>query len=504
MKRALMLFLAGVLLNTLAIAQVVDLNQRGRATQELKAEGYNIAHPKLPLYSKVMVENTQTGKQIEVTVSDRIPASSSRIADLSYSAWRELGLTANSEIRIFTPPVVRQRPPVKPPEEPVYNTDPEVVAKLSDLESKVDRYPSGEELIDRLTSIIKTEIPQPEKYDDSEIRAQLTNIENKVDAYPSEEDLMGRLTAIIKSEMPQPEKYDDSEIRAQLTNIENKVDAYPSEEDLMGRLTAIIKSEMPQPEKYDDSEIKSQLANIENKVDAYPSEEDLIDRLAAMIKSEMPQPEKYDDSEIKSQLTNIENKVDRYPSEEELIDRLVSITRSETPQPESYDDSEIKAKLAALEAREKEREAAVMEAAARETAARAAAEAAREAAVKVDAPRQEAARSAQAAPVNSPPAAALPQIQEFVMAPVNNPQIIPGYPNPDSGKNYRLQVGAFSMQETATIVAQLVGSIGFDVVLEQDNSVYRVLAINVPANVVYPATQRLANLGVKQIWIREQ
>ena len=418
MKRALMLFLAGVLLNTLAIAQVVDLNQRGRATQELKAEGYNIAHPKLPLYSKVMVENTQTGKQIEVTVSDRIPASSSRIADLSYSAWRELGLTANSEIRIFTPPVVRQRPPVKPPEEPVYNTDPEVVAKLSDLESKVDRYPSGEELIDRLTSIIKTEIPQPEKYDDSEIRAQLTNIENKVDAYPSEEDLMGRLTAIIKSEMPQPEKYDDSE--------------------------------------------------------------------------------------IKSQLTNIENKVDRYPSEEELIDRLVSITRSETPQPESYDDSEIKAKLAALEAREKEREAAVMEAAARETAARAAAEAAREAAVKVDAPRQEAARSAQAAPVNSPPAAALPQIQEFVMAPVNNPQIIPGYPNPDSGKNYRLQVGAFSMQETATIVAQLVGSIGFDVVLEQDNSVYRVLAINVPANVVYPATQRLANLGVKQIWIREQ
>ena len=390
MKRALMLFLTGVLLSTLAVAQVVELNQRGRATQELKAEGFYIAHPKLPIYSKIWVENTRTGKQIEATVSDRIPASSDRIADLSYSVWRELGLTANSEIRIFTPPVVRQRPqspPVQiaepePIKEPLYITDPEVMAMLANLENKVDRYPSGEELIDRFIEITKSEMPQPEKYDDSEIKAMLANLENKVDRYPSDEELLSKLIAMIKSEIPQPEKYDDSEIKTMLEGMEAR-------------------------EK---------------------------EREAAVLEA-------------------------------------------------------VALEAAARESADTARDVAIREAAAREAIIREAA--AREAALAQEAAAREAALAQEAAKTTPP-------------APVLNPRIVPGFPDPNSGKNYRMQLGAFSSSEAANSVARLVGSVGFDVILEEENRVYRVLAINIPANMVYPATQRLALLGIQQIWIREQ
>jgi len=75
-------------------------SQTGKVTHELNASGFSIAHPSLPLNSKVAVRNNSTGKEIEVTVVSRLPASSSRIADLSASAWIALDLTPNTEVLI--------------------------------------------------------------------------------------------------------------------------------------------------------------------------------------------------------------------------------------------------------------------------------------------------------------------------------------------------------------------------------------------------------------------
>jgi cell division septation protein DedD len=97
-----------------------------------------------------------------------------------------------------------------------------------------------------------------------------------------------------------------------------------------------------------------------------------------------------------------------------------------------------------------------------------------------------------------------PQIvQQPAPVPVTQPRVIPGIPDPNNGRIYRLQVGAFSSPETATIIARQVGSAGFNVVMELSGSMYRVLATDVPAFMVSSAIQRLGVIGINQVWIRE-
>jgi cell division septation protein DedD len=82
--------------------------------------------------------------------------------------------------------------------------------------------------------------------------------------------------------------------------------------------------------------------------------------------------------------------------------------------------------------------------------------------------------------------------------------VIPGLPNPNSGRLYQLQVGAFSNLESANHAFQLVRSAGFDAVQEQTGNVYRVYAEGVPAQTVQFAAQRLGVMGFRQVWVREQ
>jgi hypothetical protein len=89
-------------------SQTSGFSQQGKVTHEMKDEGLNIAHSSLPLNSKARVANPSNGKEIEVTITRLIPASSSRIADVSSSVWQELGLTPDTDVRIYT--IVSARP----------------------------------------------------------------------------------------------------------------------------------------------------------------------------------------------------------------------------------------------------------------------------------------------------------------------------------------------------------------------------------------------------------
>jgi len=44
---------------------------------------------------------------------------------------------------------------------------------------------------------------------------------------------------------------------------------------------------------------------------------------------------------------------------------------------------------------------------------------------------------------------------------------------------------------------------GFVVLQEQFGSLYRVMAVDIPANLVEPAIQRLGVIGIDQVWIKE-
>jgi len=76
-------------------------------------------------------------------------------------------------------------------------------------------------------------------------------------------------------------------------------------------------------------------------------------------------------------------------------------------------------------------------------------------------------------------------------------------PDPYSGRIYRLQVGAFSTLEAASRQALALEAIGFSVIIERTEPMYRVLAVDVPAAMVGPAVQRLGLIGVAMVWVRE-
>jgi len=91
----------------------------------------------------------------------------------------------------------------------------------------------------------------------------------------------------------------------------------------------------------------------------------------------------------------------------------------------------------------------------------------------------------------------------FSSPPVYDPQIIPGLPNPNTDKVYRLLVGTYPSVESAFRIYQQLQAAGFDVVQEQAGDMCKVFAAGIPASRVYYAAKRLGAIGFPQIWIQE-
>jgi hypothetical protein len=72
--------------------------QRGMATQEMQTDGLTIAHPTLPIGSKVWITNPANRKEVEATVTGRIPASASRVVDVSPGVALALDLGFGGEV----------------------------------------------------------------------------------------------------------------------------------------------------------------------------------------------------------------------------------------------------------------------------------------------------------------------------------------------------------------------------------------------------------------------
>jgi len=82
-------------------------------------------------------------------------------------------------------------------------------------------------------------------------------------------------------------------------------------------------------------------------------------------------------------------------------------------------------------------------------------------------------------------------------------RIIPNLPDPNNGKIYNLQAGAFSGPASALEMAKTLKSVGFDAVYEVSGSIYRVVVRDIPASMVSFAAQRLGAMGIREIWIKE-
>jgi len=84
-----------------------------------------------------------------------------------------------------------------------------------------------------------------------------------------------------------------------------------------------------------------------------------------------------------------------------------------------------------------------------------------------------------------------------------NVQVYPGMPDPNNGKIYHLQVGAYATREGSAFAAQTFRNAGFFAQENISGGVYLVTVVSIPASVVHLAVQKLATLGVKQIMLRE-
>ena len=127
MKRGILALLGLLIVASLSPAQtrLGSASVRGNATQEMQAPGLTARHPAFPLGSRIKVTNDATGREVEVTITGRIPASADRIIDLSPAAAQALDLGAGGVVLIAVaasppaPPAVIAEPEPEPEPEPV-------------------------------------------------------------------------------------------------------------------------------------------------------------------------------------------------------------------------------------------------------------------------------------------------------------------------------------------------------------------------------------------------
>jgi len=96
------------------------------------------------------------------------------------------------------------------------------------------------------------------------------------------------------------------------------------------------------------------------------------------------------------------------------------------------------------------------------------------------------------------------RVQPRQSTPSSQPiKVIPGLPNPNSRKFYRLQVGAFSLLENVEEYEQRAQALGFVTVREKHGSLTRVVLEGVRAPDVQLATEELEEAGFTEVWVRE-
>jgi rare lipoprotein A len=81
---------------------------QGRRTasgERYDVRGFTCAHRRLPFGTRLRVTAVDTGRSVDVTVTDRGPYARGRIVDLSLAAARALGMVHRGVIRVRVEPV---------------------------------------------------------------------------------------------------------------------------------------------------------------------------------------------------------------------------------------------------------------------------------------------------------------------------------------------------------------------------------------------------------------
>ncbi|MDR2923653.1 MAG: hypothetical protein LBU85_09980 [Treponema sp.] len=97
----------------------------------------------------------------------------------------------------------------------------------------------------------------------------------------------------------------------------------------------------------------------------------------------------------------------------------------------------------------------------------------------------------------------LPPEPVYTQPPPMQIRVIPGLPDPNSPRIYRLQVGSYAVHNTADLMAQRLMAAGLQAGIEYYNSLKRVFVPGVRAADACTIVQLLEALGFAEVWIRE-
>ncbi|MDR2575302.1 MAG: SPOR domain-containing protein [Treponema sp.] len=620
MKRVLLALLAGFLFVAPAMAQVSGFSQTGKVTHEMQADGFTMGHPSLPLNSKVMVMNTLTRREIEVTVIRNIKSSPDRIADLSQSAWIVLGLSStNSEVRIYSKPPEPQSSAAQSANKPVESVPAQtssqqnLPAQTGSQNSPVQTSPppaaeSSETMarLDRLLDILmareerdakERERVQQEKdaleakqREEEAQRAKEAQLAKEREKAQQEKDALdAQFNKILEALKERDEK--DAKEREKAQQEKDALEAKQREEGAQKGIDALLAKEQEKAQQEKDA-LEAQINKVlealkerddkerekaQQEKDALEARIDKIlealnernDRDAKESEIAQPAPQPPAAQPVASQPSTAQPDITQptaVPVDPVLKNPQAQTASQNSPAqaspPPAAESSETLSRLDKLldilMAREerdaKEREKAQQE----NNQARPPANdpappsASNQARPPANDPAPPLANNQARPPANdpAPPLASNqarppvydsmppsvydsmppsvydsappsvydsmpPSVYDSAPPPVYSPappvynpvqppdvKIIPSLPDPNNGKIYNLQVGAFSTREAAMDLSIKLRGASFDVSQEFTGALYRVIVKDIPSYMVYYAVQRLSAVGIKEIWIK--
>jgi len=472
----------------MAQARLGDFTMRGAASQEMKNDGLVAAHASFPLNSRIKVTNPKNGREIEVVVVERINPSVNRVIDLSATAIQALGMRAGEQV------VVTVAAPSRPMAHLSINDGP--IVDLQDREEEPpNEAPAPVEHVTVVTPPPAVVVAPPPPVEIKPAPVEVTSTPVSVSS-----------EAITDKALQQP-------LNITVNTYVNKDDEKSSAKDSPSAeqtefLAWLMSMTMDAREAREAKEVR-ETREIRESREA---------REASAVRESREAREAREATGVRESRESVNSR--RFPASANTPNPYRPETSlSEIPQSPPVRASQ---PVPAYSANPPGSEVSIIEVAPLQPV--------RPQPVPAPAARVEPAVNIEpAVPVNSRPAATnAPVISEPPIRsepasaitvrtvtptaaatayppPVKaeDVKIVPGLPDRNSNKTYRLQIAAYSAQDAATRAAQAVKAGGFEAELEFNGSIYRVLVTGIASQDVYTASIKLGSLGYGQIWVRE-
>jgi len=441
MKRFLFVLFCLSVIAFPAFSQLGVFTQRGRATQEMTTEGLCAAHNNIPLNSTVKIINTANGKEIEVIITGRILMSSQRIIDLSFDAWKALGLSEDSVVLITHTPVI---PAVEPA--------PDIASITADA--------AAQAAAAQAAAVIAAAQAEAQARAEAILHAAHFEAEAIISA--------ARLEA--ESLLSKAQSESDASLSKARSESEAILSAAHSEAEAKAQAEAILSAA--------NFGVQAQIQS-EAILSAARAEADAVLTAAR--------------AEADTTLNTARTEADRVAS---LLETARSAAQSETARAAAAKE-ELARASALLDA--------ARAAAAKEEADRALSRAdAVRAAPKTDIqpPAPGAQRTNFSVDIAEFDDEFFEWLITLIVKP-ENIRIIPSLPDPDADAVYRLHVGSFRQVKNAYRAERLLNAMGLTAGRELFNDFNRVYVLNVSAKDISSVIQKLGIVGFRTIWIRE-